>query len=78
MPEITTLFVLNMWQGLGCTKVPHGVLDWMSAGLFAAWYWLVVISGVTPSSGMEAPMAEMEVVDGWKSGRKTYLLKMRH
>lgn len=29
MPEITTLFVLNMWHRLGCTKVSHGVRDWM-------------------------------------------------
>lgn len=59
--------------------MPHGVLDWMGAGVFGVWYWLVVISGVTPSSGMEAPMAEVEVFWSmrWKSGRKTYLLEMR-
>lgn len=33
----------------------------MNAGVLGTWYWLVVIFGVAPSSGMEAPGAEMDV-----------------
>lgn len=38
-------------------------------------YWLVVISGVAPSSGLEAPVAEMEVfwlmVEVWQKNIPT-------
>lgn len=54
----------------------EGVSDWMRDECWSVR--LVVISGVAPSSGMEAPVAEMEGFwsTGWKSGRKTYPLKM--